>query len=234
MRLITPSELAANVRRDGMIATADFWDSHQKFVEKLYVEGEFWADAVARLKRERRHIEAAAICRNQRPLPAAYRDLLICIRAMIRVSDDQDALFRELYTAAVEATVLHRVPYIEYEVNGHKTGCPGFNAASILFERMAARPVAIDYRQIGYRHVEWLNKTDCIRISQHWGEPATHADPFDLFAEPWQAAIGEWVAAQRRQSDEFRESMSKILRGENDPDRGEVQRKSWLSRLLGR
>lgn len=93
-----------------MTATADFWLEHQDLMQRLQVRGEFWADKLAQLKREGAHLEAAAICRQARPVPAAYRDLLICLRRLFKDSNQKDALLREIYENAVEAAVLHREP----------------------------------------------------------------------------------------------------------------------------
>ena len=233
VRIITPKEIADNARGSAKPAPAAFWDAHARFVERLNVDGEFWADVVARLKRERRHAEAAAVCRVQRPLPAAYRDLMICLRAMLKSGGDRSVLLPELYAAAIEATVLHRVPYIEFEVCGRMTGRPGFNAASIMWERLSADPIPIEYPRVGCNHVEWLNQTDRIRLAEHWGEPAMHADPFELFTDSWRAAVHEVQAQEQRQSDEFRESLSKILTGPVQDALEPPKRRGLLRRLLG-
>jgi len=208
MRVITPTDALVHAEHEGMTATTDFWRDHQNLMRRLHVGDEFWADKVAKLKREGSHCEAAAICRQARPVPAAYRDLLICLRRLFKNSDQQDALLREIYTSAVEAAVLHRTPYIEYTINGHKAGCPGFNIAVILFKSFQRHPPTIRYDDIGVEHVEWLNKADKSRIIKAWGEPATHRDPFSLFKKDWDWAVSQWMAGEGKRRREFGGSLS--------------------------
>lgn len=205
MRVITPTEALAHAEDEGLTATADFWRDHQDLMRRLHVGGDFWADNVAQLKREGSHLEAAAICRQARPVPAAYRDLLVCLRRLFKDSDHKDALLREIYANAVEATVLHRVPYIEYIVNGHKTGCPGFNAAAILYKIFQVQPPEIRYDDIGIEHVDWLNKTDKSRLIKAWGVPKAHRDPFELFKPEWERAVSGWIANEHERQNEFKQ-----------------------------
>lgn len=211
IRVITPTEALAHAEHEGMSATADFWRDHQDLMRRLNVGDEFWADKVAQLKREGAHLEAAAICRQARPVPAAYRDLLICLRRLFKDSDQKDALLREIYASAVEAAVLHRVPYIEYTVNGHKTGCPGFNAAAILFKRFREQPPEIRYDDIGVEHVDWLNKTDKSRLIKAWGEPKAHCDPFEKFKSDWGRSVSEWAAGEAGRRSEFQATIGGML-----------------------
>lgn len=213
MYVITPTEALAHAEHEGMTATADFWRDHQDLMRRLHVGDDFWADKVAQLKRDGSHLEAAAICRQARPVPAAYRDLLICLRRLFKDSGQKDALLREIYANAVEADVLHRQPYIEYTVNGHKTGCPGFNAAAILFKMFQQKPPEIRYDDIGVANVGWLNKTDKSRLLKAWGEPAAHSDPFELFKDDWDRAVAEWVGGEAYRKKEQERSLAQLLEG---------------------
>lgn len=211
IHVITPTEALAHADHEGMTATADFWHHHQDLTRRLRVGGEFWADKVAQLKRDGAHLEAAAICREAKPVPAAYRHLLICLRRLFKDSDQKDALLREIYATAVEAAVLHRMPYIECTVNGHKTGYPGFSAAAILFKRFQEQPPEIRYDDIGVDHVDWLNKTDKSRLIKAWGEPKAHRDPFEEFKSDWERSVSEWATGEAGRQREFQASIAGML-----------------------
>ncbi|MEC9377981.1 MAG: hypothetical protein VX528_03370 [Candidatus Latescibacterota bacterium] len=225
MHVITPAEALAHAEHEGMTATADFWRDHQDLMQRLHVGEEFWADKVAQLKREGSYLEAAAICREARPVPAAYRDLLICLRRLFKDSDQKDALLREIYASAVEAAVLHHEPYIEYTDNGRQTGCPGFNAAALLFKEFQQQPPEIRYDDIGVEHVDWLNKTDKSRLNKAWGEPKAHRDPFEVFREDWDRAVAEWIDGEADRRQEQERALAKLLKA---PPPSKARRKRFF------
>ena len=73
---------------------------------------------------------------------------------------------------------------------------------------MAGRPGARTFDR-----VEWLNKTDRGRLVKAWGEPDAHQDPFELFKEDWDRAVGTWTRGEGARQKEFEKSMSELPSG---------------------
>jgi hypothetical protein len=97
--------------------------------------------------------------------------------------------------------------------NGKNRGCPGFNVAAILFKDFQKYPRDIRYADIGFKHVEWLNKTDRARFVKNWGKPETQRDPFELFRSDWDRAVADWVRCEVARREEFDSSITEILSG---------------------
>lgn len=226
--VITPEIALEDARERGLVESTKFWEEHQELMSQLHFGDEFWSDIVKRLKQEKRYSEAAVICRNARPVPAAFRNLLICLRKMYTTSDDKAQVLKELYSTAFMATILNRVQYIEYEINGNKSGCPGFNAVSIMWKHWEKQQIDIQYSKVGYEHINWLNKTDCKRLSSAWGEPEKHTDPFDLYQKEWNWAVSEVAKAETARRKEFKKDLDEI-RGRS---RGRSNRRGLTTVLL--
>lgn len=131
---------------------------------------EFWADKVKRLKKEGMNEEVLRICRKKIPFPAAFREIGIALRKLIREKrkqkQDYDDLLTELYHNAVF------------------DGFFGVTAAQVFNDRKASSiakrympKIDCSYDQIGYEKVGTLNVTDIKWIVEKWGEPSRHADP---------------------------------------------------------
>jgi len=226
--VITPEIALEDARERGLVESTKFWEEHQELMSRLHIGDEFWSDVVKRLKQEKRYSEAAVICRDARPVPAAFRNLLICLRKIHSTSDDKDQVLKELYSTAFTATIFNRVPYIEYMVNGNQRGCPGFNAASILWKRWETKQIEIQYSEVGFEHINWLNKTDCKRLSSAWGEPENHIDPFDLYQKDWDKAVSEVAKAETARRKEFKNDLDEIL----GRSRGRSNRRGLTTALL--
>jgi hypothetical protein len=229
---VTPQRCFDLAVESGMVESANFWRDEVELQKRLMVDNEFWSDLVARLKREKKYMEAAVICRQEMPLPAAYRDFLICLRKLLeyRQGEARRAVLRELYAYAVEAYVLHRVPSVELETQIGKHGYPGFNVALIVWKRLMQKPLALNYNEVGYDYVTTLNRTDRTCIANAFGKPATHRDPF-LIAKPlWDEGVSEFARRKEQTDREMRVEMQKLL----NPPPIPIKKMNWLQRLLGR
>ncbi len=196
----------------------------ESWKESLYVrqEGvrEFWSDAVKRLKREKRYADAAEICRQQIPLPAAFRDLMVSLRALIRQKRKAKAtcedLLRELFEVAVYGDVLTRFPYVELArpILGEKSvrGYPGYGIAEIAHRNGARSRMRFDYEQIGYRNVTWLGASDRKWLLEAWGEPKRHSDPFEQFQPDWLRALDEFARALESQEKRSQQEWQDLIR----------------------
>jgi hypothetical protein len=195
----------------GSTITAQFWKNESALRERLQAQGEFWADAVARLKREGNHMEAAVICRSQLPLPAAYQQLLICLRALHRRTFDHRALLHQLYLHAIEYDVLNRVPYVEFSTPLGQRGLPGFNVATIVFDWLRTTPIAFSYARVGHLYVRPLLKTDRRRLVAEFGEPDEHKDPFELARPLWERGVQELVRRTEQMDQESQAEWRRLL-----------------------
>jgi len=225
---VTPQRALADAQRSGKRETERFWRDEIDLLRRLQADSEFWADAVVRLKREQRYNEAAIVCRQAMPVPAAYQHLLICLRKLYRKGKDNRRLLLELYAYAVEYDVLHRVPYVEYDTSRGRRGCPGFNVASIVWAWLRERPIALSYRDVGYTNVQTLLKTDRMRLVDELGEPASHRDPFGLIKPLWERGVQEMAARERERDRESEEEWRRLLGLKPTASR----KWSWLFRLV--
>jgi hypothetical protein len=218
--------------QSGMTETANFWRDEIELQERLKIGDEFWFDVVTRLKREKRYMEAAVICRKEIPLPAAYRHLIICLRKLsaYRQGEDCRTLLTELYAYAVEFDVLYRVPYVEYQTPVGKRGCSGFNVASIVWTWLTQKPLMLSYDEMGYKQICTLNQTDRKRLVNEFGEPNSHRDPFVLLKPLWDKGIDEMARRQEQRDREFQAELRSLL----NPPAKQSEKRGWLSRLLGR
>jgi len=192
-------------------ATAHFWRDEIALRQRLNVGGEFWADAVARLKREKRYMEAAVLCRQAMPVPAAYEHLLICLRKLYKKGGDNRLLLGELYAYAVEADVLFRIPYVEFQTAAGTRGLPGFNVASIVWQWLKEQAVVFPYKEFGYEKVTTLNKTDRTRLALELGAPMAQEDPFDVLRPLWDRGVEELARREAEMDRAFRASLKELL-----------------------
>ena len=166
-------------------------------------EGVFWAEHV---KTIRDKPPARLLCALQhRPLPAAYREAAVALRAMIRGRRKEGAPWivelTMLYRVIVEASLLG-TPYVE------GLG-PGFNAA-VMVRRDTLDSLDFAYRMIGYERLG-MGKTDIKWCVEAWGEPSTHRDPVDVYVDVWEAAVAAAKAKQVRDREAILGGVDRLL-----------------------
>lgn len=141
----------------------DVWISHQSNIQN----NNFWADEIKKYKDDPE--ARLKIAMDNLPLPGAFKQAMISLRAMIRIKkkNKEDFLpdLKQLYFLA--SVFSFYIPRCE-ELN-----LPGYN----IFERVPGsmfKNLDIKYSDIGYEHLELLNKTDIKWITEEWGEVENH------------------------------------------------------------
>ena len=143
------------------------------------VDGEFWADAI-KTARDDPH-RRIAMAKRQLPLPAAFQEIAVALRAIIKQRKREDLPteyeLRELhYWAALKSW---SVPYSELLKE------PGFNVLeSTPYSKLAA--LDLGYQTLGCDELIGLNKTDRKWMREAWGEPKVHTTAHVLYRELWQ------------------------------------------------
>lgn len=193
-------------------------------------DGRFWADAIADVKDDpRKRLE---IARRHFPLPGAFREAAIALRALIRDARKREAefesLLRELHHyAAISSWCL---PYNEVARE------PGFN----VFERTPyARLAALDlgWDLVGCDALLLLNKTDRSIMRDAWGEPKAHRTANNLYRELWERGCQEVALYRARGRAELMREIEEIARGprrEAGTPRHARKRRSIWSAIFGR
>jgi hypothetical protein len=135
--------------------------------EGLLESGEFWADALGKLTDDPR--ERLKMAKHHLPLPAAFREAAISLRAIIRQNRKQETDYRpaleELYhLAAIWSFCLPYAPRLQQ---------PGYNVlARVPFAEFES--MSLTWGTLGDQMLDLLNKTDRRWMREAWGEPQTH------------------------------------------------------------
>lgn len=152
----------------------DFWASMREDVDA----GEFWADRIRRYRTDEQMRLQLAL--KHLPLPAAFREASVALRAFIRVKRKEKQPYEEelafLYWLA--AICSFPIPYSE------KLQEPGFNVIESI-PGMVIRNLPFEYRVLGYKKLELLNATDKKWIIEVWGEPERHSTLHELHRSVW-------------------------------------------------
>lgn len=193
-------------------------------------DGKFWADAIADVKDDpRRRLD---IARRQLPLPGAFREMAIALRALIRDARKQgenpETLLTELHHfAAISSWSL---PYNEIAQE------PGFNVIERTpYASLAALDLSWDV--IGCDELPLLNKTDRKLMRELWGEPTNHRSANTLYRALWEQGCKEIARQRAEHMAAFRREIEDILRGPATVSRtaqSARRRRSIWARLLGR
>ena len=132
--------------------------------ECLYEGGEFWADGIARLKDD--PVARLAMALRHLPLPGAFREASVALRAMIRARRKSKLPFEE------ELNQLHRLaamaslaPYDDLELTPYTE-----------FERIDLRPETIGWTEI-------VGTTDAKWMAEAWPAPERHTTAQALYPE---------------------------------------------------
>lgn len=142
------------------------------------VGGEIWSEAIHEVQNN--PTARLAMAHRQLPLPAAFREMSIALRAIIRQlrKDGQpfDDELRQLhYWAALSSW---SAPYSEV------LGEPGYNIMeSTPYAKLAE--LDLSYEVIGSEELAGLNKTDRKMMREAWGEPKAHTTAHVLYRGLW-------------------------------------------------
>lgn len=157
------------------VHSGEFWNRHREDLNK----GEFWADRIKKYKGE--PAKRLKLALENMPLPASFREGVIATRALIRekrkAKEPYDDQLQLLYwLAAIDS---FSIPSSE------KLGEPGYNVIeSIPGEKLKSLPFT--FKQLGYKALSLLNKTDVKWLIEMWGEPETHTTLHKLHFDVWE------------------------------------------------
>ena len=159
-------------------------------------DGTFWADRI-KLVRDlpQKRLEIAI---ENLPLPAAFREAAIALRALIRNKrkdgiDYEDEL-KLLYTLA--AVQSFGVPYSE------RLELPGHNVLEFT-PCMVIRNLSFSYETLGFDELELLNKTDKNWLVANWGLPAHHSTLHKMHQHVWHKYEDLYVVEKARREEEI-------------------------------
>lgn len=188
--------------------------------EGLHEGGEFWADAIKKLK-DKPH-ERLSMAKRHLPLPGAFSEAAIALRAIIRQARKQkagyDSALKELYQlAAIWSFCIPYAPRLEQ---------PGFNVwARVPFSEIER--MSLTWLSLGYEKLELLKKTDRKLMVEVWGEPQTHTTAHMKYKSVWDKY--EDILIEEKQS-----RWSSPIDIEIQPPMAKPQRRGLLARLFGR
>lgn len=150
---------------------------------------EFWADEIKRYRDQPKKRLAFAL--QHLPLPAAFREAAIALRALIRERRRGDLRYddhlRRLYRLACIHDFLYATPQVD--------GLPSYNfAAHVSVEELESRD--FPYDEIGYDQLELLKKTDKKWLRAQWGTPSRHCSVRDHLESLWSTWLAEYREAR--------------------------------------
>jgi hypothetical protein len=140
--------------------------------------GEFWADRIKKLSDN--PIARLQLSIDNLPLPAAFREALIAIRALIRLKRAKSESCEDEITLLYFLAAIYSfsVPYSEMLKE------PGFN----VIESMPGdifKNLPFTYKELGYENLSLLNKTDKKFLIELWGEPEQHSTLNNIHNSLW-------------------------------------------------
>lgn len=167
----------------------DFWAAMREDVDA----GAFWAD---RIKGYRKDAQARLeLALRHLPLPAAFREASVALRAFIRAKRKEKQPYEEelafLYWLA--AICSFPIPY------SARLQEPGFNVIESM-PGTVIRNLPFEYRVLGYQKLELLTATDRKWVVETWGEPEQHSTLHELHLSTWKAYEDKLLKSRRERS----------------------------------
>src|SRR5690606_18037656 len=154
---------------------AQFWNSLRQDLDN----GTFWHDEIKNYRNlpEQR----LALAMRNLPLPAAFRESAIALRAIIRAAkknkQDYTSPSHLLYwLAALKSFMLEYAPRAKQ---------PGFNVIQYMPGEIFMK-MGFSYDSLGYRELALLTQTDRKFFAQLWGEPRQHTTLNHLHRGVWE------------------------------------------------
>jgi hypothetical protein len=206
---------------DEMAARAEtFWSAMRGDIDA----GVFWADRIKQFRDDPgKRLQTAM---NNLPLPAAFREAAVALRAIIRGKRKakepcEEELGLLYWLAAVESFML---PYAE------RLQEPGFNVVESIPGRRL-RSLAIDYRELGYEKLELLNKTDKKWLVEAWGKPVMHQTLNQVHRRLWDEYEGRLIRRRQAEREQSARELEDLLK--SDLDRPREQGRKGKTGCLG-
>jgi hypothetical protein len=172
--------------------------------------GEFWADRIKDYRGD--PAERLALALKNLPLPAAFREAAIAVRALIRTKRKADEPFDEELTllywlAALRSFMVDYAPRLRE---------PGYNVIETI-PGQHLRSLRYKYSQLGYIELSLLNKTDIKWITAAWGEPDSHSTLHVLCKGLWDEYETKLIEQRKRADQVFRAELSSHLSADENP-----------------
>ena len=153
---------------------SNFWCKLRKDLEK----GVFWTDEIKRLRDN--PAQRLSMALQNLPLPGAYREAAIALRAIIReerkTQKPYEKSLKALYWLAGMDSF--RIDYAE------NAKCPGYNVVEIIPQKVTKTMIP-NYRTLGYTKLPLLNKTDVKWMIELWNEPESHYSLHEVYKNIW-------------------------------------------------
>lgn len=178
----------------------EYWDEMRPDLN----QGEFWADRIKEYKDKPKKRLSLAL--NNLPLPAAFRESAIALRAIIRVKRKANEGFEDelkllYWLAAIRSFMLDYAPRLEE---------PGYNVVeSIPGQKLRSLPY--DYSQLGYKKLTLLNKTDVKWLTEAWGNPTFHKTLNDVHKALWNEYETKLIAQRKREDKRRQDEWSQLI-----------------------
>lgn len=145
---------------------------------ELVHKGTFWADEIKKYRDNPEKRLKIAI--ENLPLPAAFREAAIALRAKIRskrkVKINFDSELEMLYLLAVIESF--SIPY------SRNLETPGYNVMEFTPAEVI-KNLPFSYTDLGFEKLELLNKTDKKLLVDCWGKPKKHSTLHKLHYDVW-------------------------------------------------
>ena len=177
-----------------------FWANH-----RIAIQGDsFWANKIKELKDEpNARLELAL---DNLPLPGAFRQAAIALRALIRDAKkeghDWKPLLQNLYQmAAYESFMIDYAPRLLQPGYNVMESVPGKTVASLQFT----------YERLGYRELRLLNKTDAKWLVDVWGEPKKHTTLNAMHKATWDHYEDILIQKMTSDNNQFKSEISKLF-----------------------
>lgn len=177
---------------DAETASKNFWREMRTDLQNenfwAYKIKEFRGDPVKRLE----------IAMNNLPLPGAFREALIAIRALIRNKRTEkqpyvDELSLLYWLAGIYSFA---IPYSTYLKQ------PGFNVLQSM-PGSVIKTLPFTYFELGYEKLELLSKTDIKWCVETWGLPKSHSTLHELHKKIWNKYEKELKVKQKKDLDDL-------------------------------
>jgi hypothetical protein len=163
--------------------------------EGLYEGGEFWSEGIARLKND--PLARLEMALRHLPLPAAFREASIALRAMIRSKRKAklpyDEELRQLHRLGAMASL---APYDDLEMTPYTE-----------VERIDLRPETIGWNEIvGTMDAKWM--------AEAWSEPKQHTTAKALYPEVAKASADRYAKARQKMRDNLHTHLDALFEQE--------------------
>lgn len=180
---------------------AEFWSTMRADLDA----GAFWEDRIKNYRSDPSERLREAL--DHLPLPHAFTQGAVAARALIRERRKAAQPFEEELTllywlAAVRSFMLDYAPRLKE---------PGFNVMEAIPGREVCN-LPFAYKELGYRELPLLNKTDCKWLVDSWGEPRLHTTLNALHRAVWEAHETRLIAQRQKEESERLSAASRWIR----------------------